>query len=192
MSSSSHESDPGPLERTIDLIRLARTGDTAAVDQLASRYLPLLQTWAHGRLPAYARDLADTEDLVQVALMRALAHLDEFESTREGAFLAYLRHCVLNLLRDHVRRATRRPSVQEFTEEIADPGLVAQSVGIEDLVAYENALEQLPERQQEAVILRIEFGFRYEEIARSLDMPSAAAARMAIKRALARLAELMD
>ena len=78
------------LESTASLIQRAKKGDGQAREQLAARYLPLLQRWAHGRLPAKARRLQETNDLVQVTLMRALDRLDFFESTREGAFLAYL------------------------------------------------------------------------------------------------------
>ncbi|HET8645779.1 MAG TPA: hypothetical protein VFO85_09840, partial [Vicinamibacteria bacterium] len=44
-----------------------------------ARYLPLLNRWAAGRLPAWARDLSDTRDLVQDALVGSLKHLDSFE-----------------------------------------------------------------------------------------------------------------
>jgi RNA polymerase sigma-70 factor (ECF subfamily) len=53
-------------EPTVALIRRVRDGDSVARDTLLKRYLPALRRWAHGRLPASARDLSDTDDLVQV------------------------------------------------------------------------------------------------------------------------------
>jgi hypothetical protein len=51
---------------------------------------------------------------------------------------------------------------------------------------------KLTEEQQEAVILRIEFGLSYEEIARVLGRPSGNSVRMQVGRALVRLAEEMS
>src|SRR6185436_19368854 len=62
------------LDSTADLLEGIRGGDASATARLVKRYLPILRRWAHGRLPGKARDLADTDDLVQVALMRGLGH----------------------------------------------------------------------------------------------------------------------
>ena len=87
------------LESTSSLLLLAREGDAAARDQLFVRYLPRLKQWTHGRLPSRARHLLDTDDLVQVVLVRALSQLGRFEPRREGAFFAYLRQSVMNCRR---------------------------------------------------------------------------------------------
>jgi len=180
------------LESTADLLSLVRAGNAAARERLLGRYLPILRRWAHGRLPAYARDLAETDDLVQITLVRALDHLEAFEPRREGAFLAYLRSILLNSLRDEIRRVKRRPVQETLTEETTEATRVAETVGIETLMAYEAALATLPESQQEAVILRVEFGFSYDEVAGAIGSPSANAARMTVTRALERLAEVME
>jgi len=175
------------------LLGRVRDGDDGARDELVRRLLPRLRRWAHGRLPQYARDLADTDDLVQVTLLRALDHVSEFEPQREGAFLAYLRRIVLNAVRDELRRAARRPARTELGETLPQPGpsVVEQAIGRETVEAYEAALATLPEEQREAVIMRVEFGYTYPEIAEALGRPSANAARMAVSRALLRVAEVM-
>jgi len=138
--------------------------------------------------------MLDTDDLVQVAIMRALNKVEGFEAQRAGAFLAYLRRILLNSIRDEIRRAVRRPRSEVLPEELVDhaPSLVEQAIGSEAVEAYQAALAKLPEGQQEAVILRIEFGFTYQEIAEAVGSPSANAARMTVSRALLRLAEVMD
>src|SRR5262249_58923219 len=96
--------EPGPeavepqssLENTTVLLSRARGGDAQARDALFARFLPVLTRWAHRRLPNRARDLSDTDDLVQVTLVRALHRLAQFEPRREGAFLAYLPPTPLN------------------------------------------------------------------------------------------------
>jgi RNA polymerase sigma-70 factor (ECF subfamily) len=57
-------------ESTFHLIDLAKAGDQAALDRLFDRHLKPLRRWARGRLPGWARDLADTDDLVQETLLQ--------------------------------------------------------------------------------------------------------------------------
>lgn len=182
-----------PLETTAALIHRIHAGDAAARDQLAARFLPILRSWAHGRLPLRARGMADTDDLVQVTLYRALNRVEAFEPRHDGAFLAYLRQSLINALRQEVRRATRKPSVETQAEEAEDrsASVVEQVIGRETLERYEAALLELTEDQREAALLRLEFGFSYPEIAEAMGKPSANAARMLVVRALVRLAELM-
>ena len=186
---------PAPgLESTAMLFAQVREGDSQARERLFTKYLPLLRRWAHGRLPQYARDLADTDDLVQVSLLRALNHIEEFEPRREGAFIAYLRRIVLNAVRDEIRRVVRRPNAVALSEDLPTqaPSLLEKAIGKEAVEAYEAALTALPEEKQEAVILRIEFGMSYPEIAEALGAPSANAARMMVVRATVQLAEALD
>jgi len=170
-----------------------RAGDLKARERLLGRYLPVLTRWAHGRLPAHARTLAETDDLVQLTLVGALDHLDGFECRREGAFLAYLRHVWVNKMRDEIRRAGRRPESEPLGEELVEraPSPLEMAIGAETLEVYEAAVARLPEPQQTAVVLRIEMGFSNEEIAEVIESPTANAARMQVVRGLERLAEEM-
>ncbi len=185
---------PGsPLETTASLLALIRGGDRAARDRLLSRiYKPLLR-FAHGRLPARARDLTDTEDLVQVAILRALDHIEGFDSRREGAFLAYLRSITLNLIRDEARRVKRRPEQEELGEELASsgPSPLEEAVGRDAMDRYDAALDRLTAEQREAVMLRVEMGYTYAQIAGAMDLASTDSARMMVTRAIVRLSRLM-
>jgi len=181
------------LETTATLLALIRGGDPAARDRLLSRmYKPLLR-FAHGRLPARARDLTDTEDLVQVAILRALDHIEEFESRREGAFLAYLRSILMNLIRDEARRVSRGPGREELGEDLASthPSPLEDTVGRDAMERYDTALNRLSEQQREAVVLRVEMGYTFAQIADALNLASANAARMMVTRAIVRLSKLM-
>jgi len=181
-------------ESTASLLMLVKAGDRAARERLCDRYLAILGRWAHGRLPLAARDLVDTDDLVQSTLVRALNHVDHFEPRREGAFLAYLRQILLNQIRDHARRARRRPAhveLNESTEAVFGRTPLEEAIGQERLKAYEAALQQLGEAQRLAVMLRLEMGLRYREIAEALDTPTANAARSLVGRGMVHLARLM-
>ena len=73
------ENRTGGLDATRLLLARARDGDEAALERLFERYLPRLQRWARGRLPSWARDMADTHDLVQDTLLRTFRKIDGFE-----------------------------------------------------------------------------------------------------------------
>ncbi len=186
---------PADLESTAVLLERIRAGDSPARERLVARFLPTLRRWASGRLPGHARSLADTDDLVQVSLLRALDHVDDFESHREGAFLAYLRRILINSIRDEIRRAGRRPNDPLENHELSssEPSMLEQQIGREAMESYEAALSKLTEAQQEAVLMRLEFGYSYPQIAQAMGrgtQPSAA--RMLVARALVLLAEAMQ
>jgi len=175
------------------LLRQAKAGDPLARNLLVKKHLPALRRWAHGRLPHSARDLIDTDDLVQVTMIRALDHLGSFEPRHAGAFLAYLRQILLNQIRDEIRRVSRRPDRDGLSEDIVDTGLspLDETVGREARRRYEKALLKLAPEQREAVVLRLELGFTYAEMAEALERPTANAARLLVTRALVRLAKEM-
>jgi RNA polymerase sigma factor (sigma-70 family) len=187
-------SDQPAAESTADLFDLVRRGDAAARNRLLARYLPVLKTWAHGRLPTGARDLVDTDDLVQVTLVRTLNHLEGFEPRHEGAFLAYLRRALLNQIRDEIRKMKRRPERGALEDDFPDssPSPLEQAIGSEAAERYESALARLPKDYQEAVLLRIEFGYTYDQMAEALGRPTSNAARLLVSRALVRLAKEMN
>lgn len=180
--------------RTEELLFRLRGGDRSASDALMARYWPILRNWARGRLPSYARDLRDTEDLVQETLQSALAHLKDFEIQREGALLAYLRTSVLNRIRDEIRRVRRLPAREAMDPELADHrrSLVEVTMGRESLERYEDALLKLSEEQREAVIMRLELDYTYPQIAYAMGKPTANAARMVVARALVHVVEAMN
>src|SRR5262245_21086754 len=89
-----------PLDSTLALVDRARAGDRVAIELIAERYRAALMRFAHGRVPVQARGMLDTQDLVQVALVRTLERLDRIDSTLRGSLLAYLRRAVLNQILD--------------------------------------------------------------------------------------------
>jgi len=185
--------DPAP-ESTAVLLQRVRAGDGLAREQLVARHLPLLRAWAHRRLPASARGLTDTDDLVQVTFLRALNHVEGFEPRHEGAFLAYLRQILLNAMRDEIRRTGRRGTHGELSESLEDagPSPLEEAIGRDALERYDAAFARLGAEQQEAVFMRVEMGFTYEQIAEALGKSTMNTARMLVSRALARLALAMD
>ena len=180
-------------ESSYALVLRARDGDLAAQNALCTRYLPRLQRWAHGRLPAWARGALDTHDLVQDTFIQVLKRIGDFEPRHEGAFHGYLRQALINRVRDEIRRANRHAPPQPLDPAKAgsDPSPLEEAIGSETLERYESALQRLRPTDREAIMLRIELNYPYADIATALGKPSIAAAQMAVSRALVRLAEEM-
>ena len=180
-------------ESTFQLLDRARAGDQEAVDRLFARHIKPLQRWASGRLPKWARDLTDTQDLVQDALLQTFKRIGQFEARHVGALQAYLRQAVLNRVRDELRRKGRQPAATDLDGlELESPGSpLEQAIGSETVERYRQALHRLKPEEQDALIARVEMGYSYEELAQVLGKPTAEAARKAAQRALVRLAEEM-
>ena len=109
------------MESSFDLIQRAQGGDDDALNSLLERYLPRLRRWASGRLPAYARDLGDTNDLIQEAAIGTFRNFPRFQQRGEGGLHAYLRTAVVNRIHDEVRRAGRRPPLDEISTALPTP-----------------------------------------------------------------------
>ena len=190
------ERNPPPqgLTSTVELVTRAQRGDRTAVDELFSRHFTPLRRWAKGRLPPWARDLSDTDDLVQEALFQTFKRIEDFEARGAGSLQAYLRQAVLNRLRDELRRRAREPNRLELEEEPLEKALspFARLVDDETRQRYEQALSRLKPEEQEVIVARVEMGYTYEEMAVALGRPSADAARKAAKRALVRLVHEMN
>jgi RNA polymerase sigma-70 factor (ECF subfamily) len=131
--------------------------------------------------------------LVQETLLRAIEGLDRIEVGPPGQFQAYVRQAVLNRIRDQVRWARRRPGDAEALEEFEDtaPSPLESAIGAEVLDRYEKALEQLTEMERQLIHFRIELDLSYEEVAAVMERGSPDAARMAVQRAVRKLAGLM-
>jgi RNA polymerase sigma-70 factor (ECF subfamily) len=186
--------EPPRAETTLSLLDRANSGDRQAFDELFSRCVPALQRWASGRLPRTARGMTETADVVQDAVLNTLRQLSTFVPEREGSLQAYLRRAVMNRIRDELRRVARRPTDQLFEEYLGEsdaPSPLDQAIGREAVERYERALARLAPIEREAIIARLELGYTYEQVAEAVGRPSPDAARVALRRALVRLAQEM-
>lgn len=181
-------------ESTVQLLERARAGDQDAANRLFARYVRPLRRWASGRLPKWARDIADTDDFVQETLAQTFRRIGQFEARGAGALHAYLRQAVLNRIREELRRKGRRPGATGLSglEPASLPSPLEQAIGNEALDRYETALQRLRPEDQDAIIGRVELGYTYDELARELGKPTADAARKAAQRAMVRLIEEME
>ena len=177
-----------------ELLTRLRQGDEQAGSRLFARYLPLLQRWGHRRLPGWARGAVDTADVVQDAVLHTFRRLPAFEPQRDGALLGYLRRTLVNRIRDQFRHASRHPAPVplESNVPIDEASPLEVTIDLETRARYRRALGRLRPGDRHAILARLEHGFSYEQLALILGKPTAEAARLAVRRALVRLAREMQ
>ena len=139
-------------------------------EQLRSEIVALLP-----RLRRFARALtgqqADADDIVQIAVERALMRLDQFQpGTRLDAWLLTI---VRNAWLDEARARPRRARVfadAELGERVGDGGEASAHAKLE-ANEVRKAMQSLPEEQREAVALVCVDGLAYREAAEVMGVP---------------------
>jgi RNA polymerase sigma-70 factor (ECF subfamily) len=168
-------------------------------------YRAYLRLLARLQMDPRLRSQLDPSDVVQETLLRAHAALDQFRGQTDAEMAAWLRRILANTLQDAVRRLNReqervgRPlevALEESSARLeawladAQPSPGQQAVRNEQLLRLAAALEQLPDDQREAVILRHLQEFSLPEIMRIMNRSRAAVAGL-LFRGLRALRELL-
>lgn len=176
-------------ETTVELLERYRQGDSQALADLAMRCLPPLRRWARGRLPAFARGVMETQDLVQDTVLGVLRHIDAIDVRNQGALQAYLRQAIINRIRDIVRQHHRRPAQTSLPDQLPDDETspLDRLLGAEKVARYEAAVQRLRAADRDVLIGRFELQYSYEELTVALDKPTVTATRVAVTRAIQRL-----
>ena len=124
------------------------------------------------RLRRFARTLArnahDADDIVQIAIERALARLDQLRP--DSQLSSWLFGIVRNAWIDEVRARGRQRRIfapQELGEQVGEQSLG----GVADTLAVQDALARLPDEQRIAVGLVLVEGLSYKEAARVMEIP---------------------
>jgi RNA polymerase sigma-70 factor (ECF subfamily) len=124
------------------------------------------------RLRRFARNLTrdphDADDMVQIALERALTRLDQWQ--RDARLDSWMFKIVRNAWIDEVRSRGRRAKIFLSEESGVDVG-VDTTDKESTLMSVQAAMLRLPEEQRLAVSLVLVEGLPYKEAAEVLDIP---------------------
>ncbi len=186
-------------EEDRDLVDRCKKGDEQAFEQLVRKYQQTVFNLVYHNI-GYR---ADVEDIAQKVFSKIYFSLPKFDNKRP--FFPWLYRIAINQCYDELRRARRR-KVRSFTElslEDADAieRLMSQGQTSPAPAAAEDAqemhallykmLDQLPEQQRSAIVLRDLEDVPYEKMAEIMSC-SEQAARLKVFRARARLRDLME
>ena len=158
-----NDADQLPGEEHL-LIRGAQQGDRRAFARLVESYWDALYRW----LCHLTRDSHTAEDLAQEAFLKAFAHLGRFRAgTNFRAWLFRIAHnAFANQYRADARRRERLPDDLPGP----GPGPEEEAVSQEALRQVAGALERLPTEWRGALLLRVEEGLSFRQIAEVLDL----------------------
>ena len=124
------------------------------------------------RLRRFARNLTrdphDADDIVQIALERALLRLDQWR--RDARLDSWMFKIVRNAWIDEVRSRGRRDKIFLSEESGSDVGIDTTDRQV-TLMSVQNAMLRLSEEQRLAVSLVLIEGLPYKEAAEVLDIP---------------------
>lgn len=150
------------------LLVLYANGDPAAARALTLRLTPR----ALGYAARVLGDRAEAEDVAQEAMLRLWRAAPGWRQG-EARVTTWLYRVVTNLCTDRQRALRRRPVVAlDQAPDVADgaAGAEAGLIEADRMAALQAALDALPERQRQAVVLRHLEGLTNPEIAEVMDL----------------------
>ncbi len=147
-----------PREET-RLVRAAQQGDRPAFAALVEAYWGRLYRWLYH----LTRDRHLAEDLAQEAFLKALAHLDRFRAGTN--FRAWLFRIAHNSFANQHRAAGRQRAPLPDDLPAAGQGPVEQALSRETLEGLAEAVERLPTDFRAALLLRVDEGLSFRQIA---------------------------
>jgi RNA polymerase sigma-70 factor (ECF subfamily) len=168
-----------------------REGDRGAFETLFRRYTPRLVSFLARMVPEHAR----AEELAQEVFVRIYQARDRYEP--RARFSTWLFGIASNLALNDLARAHRKrerawdvpaASVVEDPGARADRSLEARRTA----ARIEKAMARLPDRQRAALLLRVEEGLGYEEIAEALGASNASVKSLIHRAREKLLADLPD
>lgn len=168
-------------------------------DRRPEAYRDYLRLLARLWMPRRLQRKMDASDLVQDTLMKACAKGDQFRGNSSGQYKAWLRVIVKNTLLDDIEKYDRRPeqSVCEVEQssrtlerwiEAEQSSPSERAMRDEQLECLARLLAELPEDQQEVLLLKHCLGRKVAEIAEELGRTTASVAGL-LRRGLKGLRE---
>ena len=191
-------------DNTRNLVNRALEQDRDAIDLLFQRYRDRLRTALRKLIgPKYRVLMADSEDATHDAILSALRRLHQFEYRGEGSFLAWLlKGAEYEIIRRIRALETKKRSTTGSVLDLDGGGadLVPASTATPSQVHDETelaeriraALQLLPDREREIIVLRRYLELSTDEICAEMGLPTEGAVRALLSRAQARLAGLLS
>lgn len=106
------------------------------------------------------------EDVLQDVFVKFIESIESFEL--KGSLKGYLAKCVVNRARDHLRRVRGRraePLETAHAVETRHSGPLQAAITGEQQERLSAALVELPDEQREAILLHLQMGLKFREIA---------------------------
>lgn len=166
------------------VIQAVREGDAEAVAEIVEHYRPYLRLLARMTLGRRLQSKLDDSDVVQEASLMVARDLNQFRGETEKELTAWLRRVLANVIantRRHYGRERRDVRCEQQLQTALDQSSVGfaqlagngsspsrQAIRREHAVVLARALEGLPKKYNEVLVLRELKGLSLAEIAEQL------------------------
>ncbi len=157
-------------DRERSLAQKARNGDSEAFEDLVRIHQRALYAFLY-RLSG---NMHDAQEVSQQSFIKAYLAMASFRG--EASFKTWLYRIAVNTFRNYVRDEGRRRHLA-LDENIhsTDEGAFSLVAGNQERSMLEKAIDTLPARQREALVLRVNEGYRFTEVARVMNCSVGAA-----------------
>jgi RNA polymerase sigma-70 factor (ECF subfamily) len=148
------------MDEDLDLIGRTLSGERGAFDELILKH----QKPLYSMLYRMVSDHDDAADLLQKTFVRAFKGLGSFE--RRSSFKTWLYQIAINLAKNTYRDRSRVKYVSIDDVVIRkDPHTLESLIQKENRLLLRRSLADLPEKQRMTLMLRVQEGKKFEEIA---------------------------
>lgn len=148
------------MEEDIRLVERYLAGDEGAIEGLVMKY----QKNIYALICRMTNDLEEAKDLTQKAFVGAIKGLKGFR--RAASFKTWLYRIAINTSLNHIRK--NRHKEVELEESLAgnQPGILSTILEKEKWGHIQKGLDELPERQRLAIVLRVYDGLSCSDTAK--------------------------
>lgn len=153
-----------------ELVARARKGDDTAFENLVRMH----QRQLYGYLYRLSGDMDDAMEITQTAFVKAYQSIGRFRG--DSSFKTWLFRIASNTWRNTIRDRSSRKTVPLDTVPLSsahDP--LADAVKNQEQEMLAAAVKKLPPRQQQALVLRVQEGCSFAEVARIMNCSTGAA-----------------
>lgn len=177
------------LREIESLVRRAQKDDAEAFGEIYDRFVVTIYRYIYYRVPKH-----EAEDLTETVFLRAWEKRHSYRKQKGNSFNAWIFRIAHNAVVDFYR-VNAKTELVELSDDLpemrrsADPTATLESKFEQKKLIL--ALRELPELQQQVVVLKFVNGFENDEIAEILEK-SVGAVRVIQFRALNRLKDLLE
>jgi len=148
------------MDEDLDLIARVKAGEREAFDELVVKY----QKPLYSLLYRMVSNHEDASDILQKTFVKAFTGLGSFE--RRSSFKTWLYQIAINLAKNVYRDRARAVHVPIDDVVIKkNPRTLETLIHNESRLLLRKSLTELPEKQRMTLILRVQEGKKFEEIA---------------------------
>ncbi len=151
------------VDEDYQLIRNLQNGDKSAFTKLVMKHKDKVRNLIYLTLG----DVDYIDDISQDVFISAFNKLDEFRF--ESKFTTWLYRVTVNKCRDYLRKKKVRGIFTPLQEEIHNPPIRMRPESMDVPAIVHKAIDRLPEKLKEPLILRDIEGLSYKEIAEKLN-----------------------